>query len=147
MYSGDHMMCTPVQRIHMLDVTLSASYVIRRQELLNPVQMYKVVQIWPGQTVSCLHTNSPGHIWTTLYHLRRRQQSLCGVKIVTTERNRKQNNTEKKSKNQKLNACDCSCIFPHDHINRPHWLVKSLHYSDLKNTETIVYAFVMAIYR
>ena len=29
--------------------------------------MYKVVQIWLGQTVTCLHTNSPGHIWTTLY--------------------------------------------------------------------------------
>jgi hypothetical protein len=28
--------------------------------------LYKVVQIWPGQTVTCLHTNSPGHIWTTL---------------------------------------------------------------------------------
>jgi hypothetical protein len=28
---------------------------------------YKVVQIWPGQTVTCLHTISPGHIWTTLY--------------------------------------------------------------------------------
>jgi hypothetical protein len=28
---------------------------------------YKVVQMWPGQTVTCLHTNSPGHIWTTLY--------------------------------------------------------------------------------
>jgi hypothetical protein len=27
----------------------------------------KVVQIWPGQTVTCLHTNRPGHIWTTLY--------------------------------------------------------------------------------
>ena len=26
----------------------------------------KVVQIWPGQTVTCLHTNDPGHIWTTL---------------------------------------------------------------------------------
>jgi hypothetical protein len=26
-----------------------------------------VVQIWPGQTVTCLHTNRPGHIWTTLY--------------------------------------------------------------------------------
>jgi hypothetical protein len=31
--------------------------------------MYKVVQIWPGQTVTFLHTNSPGHIWTTLYLL------------------------------------------------------------------------------
>jgi hypothetical protein len=30
---------------------------------------YKVVQIWPGQTVTCLHTNRPGHIWTTLYSL------------------------------------------------------------------------------
>jgi hypothetical protein len=28
---------------------------------------YKMVQIWPGQTVTCLHTISPGHIWTTLY--------------------------------------------------------------------------------
>jgi hypothetical protein len=28
---------------------------------------YKVVQIWPEQTMTCLHTNSPGHIWTTLY--------------------------------------------------------------------------------
>jgi hypothetical protein len=28
---------------------------------------YEVVQIWPGQTVTCLHTNSPGHIWTILY--------------------------------------------------------------------------------
>jgi hypothetical protein len=31
---------------------------------------YKVVQIWPGHTVTCLHTNSPGHIWTTL-HIRK----------------------------------------------------------------------------
>ena len=29
--------------------------------------MYTVVQIWPGQTVICFHTNRPGHIWTTLY--------------------------------------------------------------------------------
>ena len=29
--------------------------------------MYKVVKIWPGQTVTCLDTNRPGHIWTTLY--------------------------------------------------------------------------------
>jgi hypothetical protein len=28
--------------------------------------LYKVVQIWPGHTVTCLYTNSPGHIWTTL---------------------------------------------------------------------------------
>jgi hypothetical protein len=30
--------------------------------------IYKVVQIWPGQTVTCLHTNSPGNIWTILYY-------------------------------------------------------------------------------
>jgi hypothetical protein len=30
---------------------------------------YKVVQIWPGQTMTCLHTISPGHIWTTLYYI------------------------------------------------------------------------------
>ena len=35
--------------------------------------MYKVVQIWPGQTVICLHTISPGHIWTTLYIVLYRQ--------------------------------------------------------------------------
>jgi hypothetical protein len=28
---------------------------------------YKVVQIWPGQTLTCFHTNSPGHSWPTLY--------------------------------------------------------------------------------
>jgi hypothetical protein len=31
------------------------------------LQLHKVVQIWPGQTVTCLHTNRPGHIWPTLY--------------------------------------------------------------------------------
>jgi hypothetical protein len=30
-------------------------------------RIYKVVQIWPGQTVACLHIINPGHIWTTLY--------------------------------------------------------------------------------
>ena len=30
---------------------------------------YKVVHIWPGQTVTCLHTNSPRHIWTNLYYV------------------------------------------------------------------------------
>ena len=38
---------------------------------------YKVVQIWPGQTVT-LHTNSPGHIWTTLYNL------LCSACICVS---------------------------------------------------------------
>ena len=31
------------------------------------VCIYKVVQIWPGLMSPDLHTNSPGHIWTTLY--------------------------------------------------------------------------------
>jgi hypothetical protein len=35
---------------------------------IRAYKKYKVVQIWPGQTVTCLHTNSPSHIWTTLYH-------------------------------------------------------------------------------
>jgi hypothetical protein len=39
----------------------------RRHLQSTTVAKYKVVQIWPGQTVTCLHTNSPGHIWTTLY--------------------------------------------------------------------------------
>jgi hypothetical protein len=39
---------------------------------------HKVVQIWPGQTVTCLHTNSPGHIWTTLYF--HKHQNLVGLR-------------------------------------------------------------------
>jgi hypothetical protein len=41
-----------------------------------------VVQILPGQTVTCLHTNSPGHIWTTLYNLsnwKRRQENRTAL--------------------------------------------------------------------
>ena len=30
--------------------------------------MYKVVQIWQGLMSPDIHTNSPGHIWTTLYY-------------------------------------------------------------------------------
>jgi hypothetical protein len=40
--------------------------------------IYKVVQIWPGQTVTCLHTNSPGHIWTTLYMHTYTHTHTCG---------------------------------------------------------------------
>jgi hypothetical protein len=36
---------------------------------------YKVVQIWPGQTVTCLHTYRPGHIWTALYN-------ACPIQVV-----------------------------------------------------------------
>jgi hypothetical protein len=37
---------------------------------------YKVVQIWPGQTVTSLHTISPGHIWTTLYYGKQKSYGL-----------------------------------------------------------------------
>ena len=43
-----------------------------------PTVNYKVVQIWPGQTVTCLDTISPGHIWTTLYYKR---VSQCALKF------------------------------------------------------------------
>jgi hypothetical protein len=42
--------------------------------------IYKVVQIWPGQIVTCLHTNRPGHIWTTLYvqrNIEARSENYC----------------------------------------------------------------------
>jgi hypothetical protein len=49
--------------------------------------IYKVVQIWPGQTVTCLHTNSPGHIWTTLHVWRnteaRSRNHCCHGKAVS----------------------------------------------------------------
>jgi hypothetical protein len=38
--------------------------------------LYEVVQIWSGQTVTCLHTNRPGHLWTTFIYFPR-QQLLC----------------------------------------------------------------------
>ena len=37
-------------------------------DLKKTVLNYKVVQLWPGQPVTCLHTISCGHIWTTLYY-------------------------------------------------------------------------------
>ena len=40
---------------------------IKHDLCVNIVGKYKVVEIWPGQTVTCLHTDRPGHIWTTLY--------------------------------------------------------------------------------
>ena len=45
---------------------------------------YKVVQIWPGQTVTCLHTNSPGHIWTTLYYVLPRDLSCAKGNLSTS---------------------------------------------------------------
>ena len=51
-------------RLKMWHIFTCANNVFLKVSLI-----YKVVQIWPGQTVTCLHTNSPGHIWTTLYLL------------------------------------------------------------------------------
>ena len=53
----------------------SAANALLKIGIKNVRTMYKVVQIWPGQTVTCLHTNRPGHIWTTLYN----QQFLPNV--------------------------------------------------------------------
>jgi hypothetical protein len=53
---------------HKTDRLLSLDQSIKIDEMPSTTKRkYKVVQIWPGQTVTCLHTNSPGHIWTTLY--------------------------------------------------------------------------------
>jgi len=35
--------------------------------IINFLLTYKVVQIWPGLMSLDLHTNSTGHIWTSLY--------------------------------------------------------------------------------
>jgi hypothetical protein len=35
-------------------------------DIIN-IEMYKVVQIWPGLIVCKQATVCPGHIWTTLY--------------------------------------------------------------------------------
>jgi hypothetical protein len=45
-----------------------AAYSFKCWYKLSDSHTYKVVQIWPGQTVTCLHTSSPCHIWTTLYN-------------------------------------------------------------------------------
>jgi hypothetical protein len=45
----------------------TAMKTLREWHMHGHIRKYKVVQIWPGQTVTCLHTISPGHILTTLY--------------------------------------------------------------------------------
>ena len=54
--------CTSVPELYF-----SAWIVLQCLSCTSVPELYKVVQIWPGQTVTCLHTNRPGHIWTTLY--------------------------------------------------------------------------------
>jgi hypothetical protein len=44
--------------------------------------IYKVVQIWSGQTVTCLHTNSPGHILTTLYYAIEHTNHMVNIYVL-----------------------------------------------------------------
>jgi hypothetical protein len=70
--------CVSTTRLHLKNTQVTCVWTIRttgyidwpKRNVVTQTQWrvkYKVVQIWPGQTVTCLHTNSPGHIWTTLY--------------------------------------------------------------------------------
>jgi hypothetical protein len=47
--------------------TAPANNIVIATSLYTLRDCVKAGQIWPVQTVTCLHTNSPGHIWTTLY--------------------------------------------------------------------------------
>jgi hypothetical protein len=75
----------PLRKITLYVFTLHGVFQDKMQWILTPAplrifHMYKVVQIWPGQTVTCLHTNSPGHIWTTLY----KWQNIYSTKITAS---------------------------------------------------------------
>jgi hypothetical protein len=50
-----------------LDYTQIVPVIFEPPCIYTYMYIYKVVQIWQGQTVTCLHTNRPGHIWTTFY--------------------------------------------------------------------------------
>jgi hypothetical protein len=65
--------------------TLKGALLTRRRRQ----HIYKVVQIWPGQTVTCLHTNSPSHIWTTLYTCHYLSTMVHGV--ISPNRRRSKN--------------------------------------------------------
>jgi hypothetical protein len=54
---------TPQFAVTWISFLLSHRYLLTFLSFL----CYKVVQIWPGQIVTSLHTIIPGHIWTTLY--------------------------------------------------------------------------------
>ena len=41
-----------------------------------------MVQVWLGQTVTCWHTNSPGHIWATLYTIMFAFSSFYGGSLL-----------------------------------------------------------------
>jgi hypothetical protein len=56
---------------------------------------YKVVQIWPGQTVTCLHTNS--HIWTTLYMTRNFRICSLGDRVTKIKNSETEGTHESKA--------------------------------------------------
>jgi hypothetical protein len=58
--------CTRTQKKYVIVIAFPRRQWFRERAAMLRY-MYKMVQIWPGQTVTCLHTNSPGNIWTTLY--------------------------------------------------------------------------------
>jgi hypothetical protein len=59
-----------IHRIKVLCKILSKKYTPSKTQCAKTdLSKYKVAEIWPGQTVTCLHTNSPGHILTTFYIL------------------------------------------------------------------------------
>ena len=62
---GNQTMLTNCLFLHSVEYSLQVCRERVKQECMP--WKYKVFQIWPGQTVTCLHTNRPGHIWTTLY--------------------------------------------------------------------------------
>jgi hypothetical protein len=69
--------CNVRRRVQISSYKISSQKLVRlicivvgdicHKSVIACVSQYKVVQIWPGQTVTCLHTNRPGYIWTTLY--------------------------------------------------------------------------------
>ena len=60
---------SPEKNVVLLTFSMVSSTTFAAPSLIGSY-LYKVVQLWPGQSVTCLHTNSPGHIWTTLYVFR-----------------------------------------------------------------------------
>jgi hypothetical protein len=58
----DYYRCAWIYILH-----LDKKWVQKFSLRIEKKMIYKVVQIWPGQTVTCLHINRPRHIWTTLY--------------------------------------------------------------------------------
>jgi hypothetical protein len=48
--------------LHIRNTEKEPTFLYARRQVVLNIILYKVVQIRPGQTVTCLHTNTPGHI-------------------------------------------------------------------------------------